>query len=409
MSNFRAWVEKTRNGGYVVRHEMPDGSRVRDYLLQKDESGMVDGKLVIGKNLANRLCEKVRLKYYSTELGVVVSDEPVLPLIERFIAEREANNYQPTTLTHNRNSLTRLFVDNNLRSISGITNEVLRNWKYNMTRRGWAVETIRGCLADTSTFLNWLVEIGKLKASPFGKNMLPQKKDAEPKYWTAAEFDALDKDLATRHYPTRILCDLANGAGLRKEEALGVTWEDIIWNADGTQDLLIRKEIAKGKKKSAVIPLDAGLMEVLGSRQSGPLVQATKNQIDHYFKMSRKAIGVRKELTIHGLRHTFAKNHLQSGKGNLNSLMKLMRHSTFSSVQIYAQFERAFFREAVDETYRQQLIARKLAGQNAGTSILRGRNTGKNPKSLDVLIQDDTARDCKRNSKDIENTVNSDL
>lgn len=407
MPNFRVWVEKTRNGGHLVRHVNPDGSRAKDYRLDPRESLEINGKRVTGKNLANLLCEKVRERYYAKELGVESSDEPIGPLIDRFISERESNNYQPSTLTHNRNSLTRLVMDNHIRSIAEIDNDKLRTWKHNMTQRGWATETIRGCLADTSTFLNWLVETGKLRVSPFGKKMLPQKKDAEPKYYTAAEFEALDAELTRRHYPTRILCNLAHGAALRKEEALGVTWEDIIWNSDGTADLLVRKEVAKGKKRSAVIPLDEGIMEILGSRKSGSLVQATKNHVDHYFKMARKACGIRKELTIHGLRHSFAKNHLQSEKGNLNSLMKLMRHSTLSSVMIYAQFEKSFLRESIDEAYRKRLMAQTLAGQNMTPLNLRGTGGAKKAKSQNQLKPNDTNGDKQNGQKEINNSRNS--
>lgn len=413
MTNFRVWAEKTRNGGYLVRHVNPDGKREKDYRLEPGESVEIDGKRVVGKNLANLLCEKVRQKYYAKELGSVAADEAIAPLIDKYIAERESNNYQPSTLEHNRHSLRRLVDDNHIRSIAEINNEQLRDWKINMTQRGLANETIRGTLADTSTFLNWLVETGKLASSPFGKKMLPEKKDAEPKYYTAAEFLALDAELAVRHYPTRILCRLAHSAALRKEEALGVTWEDITWDSNGEANLLVRKEIAKGKKRSGVVPLNAGMMEVLGSRKSGRLVQATKNHVDHYFKMAREALlrrdppAMRRELTIHGLRHTFAKNHLQSGKGNLNSLMKLMRHSTLSSVMIYAQFERTFFREAINETYRQQVLAENLAGQKTTTLKLRGTGGAKKAKSLDRLKPNDTNGDMHNNEKGGDNSRNS--
>lgn len=403
MPNFRAWVEETRSGGYSVRHENPDGKRETDYRLDAGVSAIIDGKKVVGKNLANILCEKVRQRFYSNEAGEALgSDEAIIPLIERFILVRESNNYSPNTLKHDRNSLQRMVIENDLRLVSDITREVLVNWKLNMTQRKQKVSTIRGVLSDVRAFLNWLVEEKKLKVSPFGKKMMPASKDPEPRYYTPVEFAALDEALAQVNYPTRLLCNLAHSAGLRKAEALGVTWEDITWKDNGKAELLVRKEISKGKRRSGTVPLDYGLVELLGSRKTGLLVQASRIQIDHFFQRARVLAKLDKKepaLTIHGLRHTFAKNHLQSGMGSLPSLKDLLRDSTLAAVSIYAQFEPTHHHEAIDEAYRRRKIAEKIAGQKTTPIHLQGNGRGKGAESLDGLKPNDTNRDVENDAK----------
>lgn len=359
MANFRVWVEKTKNG-WAVRHRDEEGKKHTDY------------PYVPHKPLAKELGKKVMLQYLNNEKGDSDLSLALIPLVEDFIQERETNNYSRNTINHNRNSLMHFICDNDLKTLEHVTHEVIKTWKYNMTKRGWANETIRGCLADVARFLNWLVEEGKLKTSPFGKKMLPKRKDLEPKYYTVSEYQALDKALAEISPETRLLCALAHSAGLRKGEALGVKMEDISWLPNGEGVLLIRKEVAKGKTKSRPVPLDAGILELIGSRRPGLIVQITRNQADHFFQRARKAAGINPDLDIHGLRHTFAKNYLQhSGKG-IRFLQELLGHSSLMSTMIYSQFDKAYLNESIHRVYEARKLEEKLAGQISLTPVLQG-------------------------------------
>lgn len=376
MSHFRAWVEKTRNG-FVVRHQNDDGTRRRDHLLEKSSSATIDGKTVVGKNLANLLCEEVKRKHYAEALGQKDLSLRLIPLMDEFLQERETNNYSPNTINHNRNSLMHFICDNDAKKLEDITHEKIKTWKYNMTKRGWANETIRGCLADTARFLNWLVETGKLKTSPFGKKMLPQRKEAEPKYYTVAEYQALHTALGKISPEAQLLCALAHSAGLRKCEALGVQMEDISWLPNGDVELLVRKEVAKGKKKSRMVPLDSELVALIGSRRPGPIARISRNQADHYFQRARKEAGINPELDIHGLRHTFAKNYLQhSGKG-IRFLQELLGHSTLASTMVYSQFDKSYLHESIHKVYEARKLEEKLAGQISISPFLQGAGRAK--------------------------------
>ena len=147
---------------------------------------------------------------------------------------------------------------------------------------------------------------------------------------------------------------------------MGVCWEDITWHEEGA-DLLIRKEVAKGKKRSRTIPLDPGVLEILGSRSTGKLAPLDNEwQADHYFWKARIKSGINIDLDIHGLRHTFAKNYLQRGQGNLASLQKLMGHASIVSTMIYAQFEKSYLREGINRAYEQRMIEEGILARSQG-------------------------------------------
>lgn len=375
MANFRVWIEETRAGSLLVRHHAPGEKKQTDYCIGKAERMTIDGEDLTGRGLAKLLKEKVSERYYKRELGDCDLSGSLETDLAEFLQQRETDRHSPYGINHNRNSLTPFLRDLNLKVRGDITNEKIRWWKQLMTSAGLANATIRGRLADVRTFLNWLKEHGKIKESPFGLKMMPKKRKAEPRYYTALEFQALDKAMAAINPYAHLAINLAHDAGLRKieivgdgglEDRLGVTWEDITWlgkNADGQEqaDLLLRREVVKGGARSRTVPLSPGLIRLLGSRRSGPLIPLTRCQLDHRFIRARKLAGLEfrvpeaKKLTIHGLRHTFAKNYLQHGAGNLKSLQDLLGHLSITSTEIYAQFEKSYYREGINRAYERRM------------------------------------------------------
>lgn len=369
MAHFRIWIETTKKGTFLVRHEDALGNRTTDYCVEPYQEAVMDGKRIVGKTLAKKLRDQVKQKFFNDELGSVDPSLLISQSVEEYLAWQANNNFAPLTTIHCRTSLVPFMEETGMKVLHDVTRGRLEKWKEAMVRRPLANETIRGRLANVRAFLNWLVENGKLKVSPFGKKMMPMKIDPPIRFWTVAEFKAFDEALrAQGDYPTILAANLAHSAGLRKIEMCGdglevtlgiersrVNYEDISWLRDQKAELLIRKEVAKGRKRARTIPLDAGLIELLGSRNSGAIVPYSRFQIDHYFQTAREKAGVNPRLTLHGLRHTFAKNYLQRGEGNLASLQKLLGHSTLSSTMIYAQFEKSYFQEGINRAYERRM------------------------------------------------------
>lgn len=360
MPNFRAWVEETRAGNFVVRHEF-NGKRETDYRVKKTHSVIIGEKKIIGKHLANALCDRVSSKFYQDGLGQKDLTVKAEPLAEQFIQEREINGLSPFTILHNQNSLAAFLRDNAIVSLQDITREVIQEWKANLVNRGRKNATVWGMLSDIRTWLNWLVEREALQVSPFGKKILPRKNDPLPRYYTLEEYRALDTALAQIDHGTRLLCSLAHGSGVRKREGLQVDYEDIQWH-DVMPELLLRKEITKGKRRSRTVPLEPETVDLIGSRKLGRLVGRTVGQIDHFFREARELAGIDQRLTIHGLRHTFIKNLFQNGKCSTQEAMRIAGQTSPNSMNIYGNFEPSHLQEIVQRAYEERKRREHLLG-----------------------------------------------
>lgn len=379
MANFKAWVEETRAGNFLVRHRDQHGKKFTDYSVEKTQKMILNGEEKTGKWLANSLKDQVMRKYFLKETGNFDLTLEIAPFVEDWLQNCRSNNLSWTTVAHYGYSLQALLQEMPIKVIGEITNARIKEWKGVMVKANRAHWTIRGRLADLRSFLSWMKEEGKIAESPFGKKIMPLEKEIEPRYYTTAEFMALDE--AAQHYAEkcpslRAAIHLAHSQGLRlvevlgdREDRRGVNWEDITWYPDGKADLLLRKEVTKGQKKSRTLRLDPGTLAVLGSRKTGPIVPIERWEFHYWFNLARVWSRINEKLDMHGLRHTFAKNYLQRGQGNLASLKMLMGHSSIQTTQIYAQFEKSYLAEGIERAYERRLEEEALLNQ--GKIILK--------------------------------------
>lgn len=372
MAKFRVWIEDTRAKNFRVRSRYPDGTNGKPISVDKTDHAIIDGKDYAGKGLANKYRDQMLQKYHRGELGEAEKNVLIGPLIDKFIGECESNNLSEHTTMLYRNSLKHFVVSQHVQFIDELgepdARDIITAWKAAEIGAGKKSGTVRTYLAGLRVFLEWLVINRHIKVNPFGKKMLPKNKDPEPKYYTTEEFLALDKACIDND-AFRIFINLCHSTGARKQEATQLRWDDIRWLEDGTAEILFRKEIVKGKTKSRTLPLDPGMVSLLGSRKSGFLVdlpvlhpgdekmelKSRLGRLQDFFEVVHQKAGIKATLTIHGLRHTFAKNMLQKGDSNLKAVQDLLGHSSIATTEIYSQFEKSYHAEGVRKAYEARL------------------------------------------------------
>lgn len=382
MADFSAWAEKARNGDFYVRYrdgktKLANGRwKVFSHLsVDKNQRVLVDGKERTAQFIAERIAHQLVQKHLSKEMGNCDLSMLISGEIDKFLDDCRARNLEDKTihdydvLLHNWQKEGKFYV------LSDLTYQRIIEWRNSLTRN--AVTTVYWKLTVIKSFISWLKETDKIQSLPFKKNMFPQKKEPSPKYYTLEQWVALRKALASVSPIAELACCISYSAGLRRVELvgngkdrLGIMYEDLIWNPDGTVDLILRKEIVKGRKRGRTIRLDPGLVSMLGSRKSGPIIPLKPWDLWFLFDRARLLAGldhIRPRLGIHTLRHSFAKNYLKYGNMDLDALRKMLGHARIGTTQIYSQHEKSDLDQGIVRSYerRNQDIA-LIAGQNAG-------------------------------------------
>ena len=126
-------------------------------------------------------------------------------------------------------------------------------------------------------------------------------------------------------------------AGLRLDEARNLNWQDIDFDRE-----IIHLKTAKGDKER-VIFLHKKLIDVLrmyGVKEKGPIFVSQKEEkynkrtIQQIIKSASKKVGIKKNVTPHTLRHSFATHLLESG-ADIRYIQQLLGHKDLKTTQIY--------------------------------------------------------------------------
>jgi site-specific recombinase XerD len=126
-------------------------------------------------------------------------------------------------------------------------------------------------------------------------------------------------------------------AGLRLDEARNIKWQDIDFDRE-----IIHLKTAKGDKERVVF-LHKKLIDVLkmyGINKEGLIFVSQRNgkynkrTIQQIVKCAPKKVGIKKNVTPHTLRHSFATHFLESG-ADIRYIQQLLGHKDLKTTQIY--------------------------------------------------------------------------
>ena len=394
MGKLDSWIEKSpRNGNLFVRYRdgktrLPNG-RLKVFTWETVKSKARILRAGKWRN-ANWIAKESEIKLEQSKILNLLpnssSDLLILEEIEKYLNDCRKENKEDATVTAYERVLKAWQKTGGdeakpLITISDITYLRLKDWR---NRLSHSPATIAWKLRVVKSFLNWLRREEKITDFPFKTNLTPTLKEPSPKYYTLQQWLDLSSALKRICPITELACYLAYSAGLRRIELcgnvqrtrLGILYEDLTWNPDGTVDLTLRKEIVKGQQTGRNIRLDEGIVKLLGSRKSGPIIPLSPARLFERFSRARLLAGLsetKPKLTIHGLRHSFAKNLLKYGNRNLKAVQQALGHKRISTTEIYTQHEKSDLDAGVELAYERRkkeeaLLQGKLgnfAGQNS--------------------------------------------
>jgi integrase/recombinase XerD len=144
---------------------------------------------------------------------------------------------------------------------------------------------------------------------------------------------------ATKNINHRLIMQIGYSAGLRVSEIINLKWQDIDFDRN-----LIHLKRAKGKKDRIVMlsmKVKESLMDLTPNKKGYVFLtnrdgKYTQRTIQKIIENAATKAGIRKSITPHTLRHSFATHLLENGT-DIRYIRDLLGHSDISTTLIYTK------------------------------------------------------------------------
>lgn len=235
----------------------------------------------------------------------------------------------------------------------------LREFIYQLKEMGRAPSSIRRKVSSLRSYFGFLLAEALISRDPSELLEAPKLGRALPTVLSRSEVEALldapngDEPLAARD---RAMLELMYATGLRVSELISLRTRDLDLN-----ERLIR---VRGKgSKERIVPFGEKASKSLGQymeRIRPDLASKREHQGALFlgrrghplsrmaaWKIVRRHVdraGIRKRVTPHTLRHTFA-THLLEGGADIAAVQEMLGHADISTTQIYTHLDRRYLSE----------------------------------------------------------------
>ena len=337
---------RDKNGSIQAIISYKDGSKWK----QKSKQGFKTQKAA--KPWIEKTLEELEkdLKFdYNTELEGITFDELFIAYMNHATLYKGFNTLKNYDLAYKH-------FDINNKKVKDINILELQQGIDNMVRIGLSEETIKSYVAKIKIVFEYAKKPLKIiSENPMEDIIVPHHKNKEVKKVKALTKKELDDLLSKIKYKKHYLVSLvAATTGLRLGEILGLTWDNIdekkAFLKVEKQWKIISKDLKeygfgplKSKNSYRTVPIPMGtLKELKEYKKSEPI--HISNRIFPYARNDSFGSGINKlykklgfEITLHGLRHTYASMLVGSGM-DFKSVAELLGHSVEETIETYSHF-----------------------------------------------------------------------
>ena len=226
---------------------------------------------------------------------------------------------------------------------------------------GISASSINRSLSSIKGLYKWLMYSGLIKLNPTDLIESPKIGRKLPEVLSIEEIDSLIDaiDLSTKEgHRNKAIIETLYSCGLRVSELVNLEFENIFF-ADG-----FIRVIGKGNKQRLVPCGRSVLHEIdnyLQNRRSDLNIQAghqdfiflnrrgkqlTRVMIFTIVKDLCAVAGIKKTISPHTFRHSFA-THLLEGGADLRAIQEMLGHESISTTEIYTHLDRQFLQETI--------------------------------------------------------------
>lgn len=225
----------------------------------------------------------------------------------------------------------------------------VEEYAHGLLRKGKSPATVTRSVASIKSFYNCLISRGAVGRNP-AKGVVPAKVERKlPQVLTGREVELfLEQPECTdlKGYRDRAMLELLYATGIRVSELIALDVDDL--NLPGG----VLKCFSKGKER--IIPLYPTAIRALSEYVHNVRPQLVDSMDETALfvnmngdRMSRQGFwklikyyqekaGIKKDITPHTLRHSFAAHLLENG-ADLRSIQEMLGHADISSTQIYSR------------------------------------------------------------------------
>ena len=216
-------------------------------------------------------------------------------------------------------------------------------------------------ISGVKSFYKFLRLEGYMDTDPTELLLTPKLGRHLPEVLTIAEIDAMIDAIdmsKAEGQRNRAIIETLYGCGLRVSELVGLKLSQLYFEQ--------RFIIVQGKgNKQRVVPISPVAIEQIGlyleQTRSHQVVKKgsedilflnrrgamlTRQMIFHIVKQLCELAGVRKVISPHTLRHSFA-THLLEGGANLRAIQQMLGHESITTTEIYVHIDRSRLRDEI--------------------------------------------------------------
>ena len=280
--------------------------------------------------------------------------------VERNLARNSLESYERDLQQYHQYLKTEL----KLKTIRNVTLGHIRSFVRKLSNRGLAANSIKRAVSSIRTYHNFLSAEGHMKDNPAQLLDTPKIPRKLPNVLTIQEIDKIlgiipeNAPMAQRDLA---IFEMMYSCGLRVTELCDFKTSDILWDSEmirvqgkGSKQRFvpfgpIARENLKNylnHERNTLADKNPNVAEVFLSRNGRKL---TRMMIWVLLKKWTESAEVKKEVSPHTLRHSFA-THLLEGGADLRSVQEMLGHTDITTTQVYTHLDKEHLKE-VHRTY----------------------------------------------------------
>jgi integrase/recombinase XerD len=253
--------------------------------------------------------------------------------------------------------------ENSITDINTIDSIIIKRYTDFLQQKGRSQSTISRFLASIRNLYRYLILQGHISFSPLIDIKLTHEKKQLPEILTSEEANLLlskPNCVDFKGYRDKAMLEVLYATGIRVTELISLNIKDI--------NLELGVLICHGEEKSRTIPLYPvavkSVMDYLYQAKSYINIDNNDNAIfvnisgnrltrQGFWKIIKSyaaLAGIKKCITPHTLRHSFAAHLLENG-ADLKSVQEMLGHCDISSTQIYTQILKNRYRDVYNKCH----------------------------------------------------------